>query len=77
MAKTKDKAVEAELTETRVKRAEEERVSCPGSEDSLNYQLESKWFERLDRNIVLHLEDQIMRSNLLSQFNLLRFRWFK
>lgn len=65
MAKTKDKAVEAELSETRVKKAEEESVSCPGtSEDSLNYQLESKWFEQLDRNIVLHLEDHLITDNV-------------
>ena len=64
MARTKDKAVEAELTETRVERAEEERGSCPGSESSLNYQLESTWFERLDRNVVLHLEDHLITDNV-------------
>jgi len=64
MAKTKDKAVEAELTETKVERTEEERVLCPGSESSLNYQLESKWFEQLDRNVVLHLEDHLITDNV-------------
>ena len=64
MAKTKGKEVEAELTETKVEKAEEERVSCPGSENSLNYQLESKWFEQLDRNIVLHLEDHLITDNI-------------
>jgi len=64
MAKTKDKAVEAELAEIRVERAQEERVSYPGSEGSLNYQLESKWFEQLDRNIILYLEDHLITDHV-------------
>lgn len=64
MAETKDKVVEAELTETRVQKAEEESVSCPERENSLSYQLESKWFEQLDRNIVIHLEDHLITDNV-------------
>lgn len=60
MAKTK----EAELTETRVEKAQEERISYPSSEGSLNYQLESKWFEQLDRNIILYLEDHLITDNV-------------
>ena len=64
MAKTKDKTVHAVLTETRIEKAEEEIVSRPGSESSHNYQLESKWFDQLDRNIVLQLEDHLVTDNV-------------
>ena len=64
MAKFKDKTVDADLAETRIEKAEEEIVSCPGSESSHNYELESKWFDQLDRNIVLQLEDHLITDNV-------------
>jgi len=64
MARTKDKAFEAELSEIKVEKTGEEGVLCPGSKSSRNYQLESKWFEQLDRNIVLHLEDHLITDNV-------------
>lgn len=60
MAKTKNKV---ELKQSGGENAEEKSVFRSRSEDSLFLQ-ESKWFEQLDRNIVLHLEDHLITDNV-------------
>ena len=60
MATTKDKA---ELRESQEETAEQENGSLSRSKDSL-YLQESKWFEQLDRNILLHLEDHLITGNV-------------
>lgn len=60
MANTKDKQ---ELVDSSAEKAKEKIASCTRSE-SLLYQEESKWFERLERNIVLHLEDHLITNNV-------------
>ena len=60
-AKTKTKE---ELEEPRGENAEERlSVSCSRCEESLLLQ-EAKWFEQLDKNIVLHLEDHLITDNV-------------
>ena len=60
MAKEKDKV---ETKESEGENAEEKSVFRSRSEDS-HYVEEFKWFEQLDRNIVLHLEDHLITDNV-------------
>lgn len=60
MAKTESKV---EIKDSGGENAEEKSFSRSKSEDSL-YLQESKWFEQLDRNIVLHLEDHLITDNV-------------
>lgn len=60
MANTKDKL---ELVDSSAKKAKEKIASYTRSE-SLLYQEGSKWFERMERNIVLHLEDHLITNNV-------------